>query len=160
MNKWRLLPGLSLDFFIYNIESSENQFTYFKCSRGKKGPRDCNQIMNWFKKKCKEGGSPVRLAHQGNGYNFVTFQKRSVLIIGRDLAKCLGFAFANQLNIDHVKRAGVLQSNSIDVNEDELIIKTSISKYSAYKTGKEMAFESFISTGDIIILAEPNSKYL
>ena len=53
-----------------------------------------------------------------------------------------------------------MQSNSIDINEDELIIKTSISKYSAYKTGKEMDFESFITTGDIIILAEPNSKYL
>ena len=161
MNKWRLLKGLSLDFFIYNIEASENQFTYFKCSRGKKGPRNCNQIVNWFKNKCKEAGTPARLARQANGNNFITFQNKSVLIIGRDLAQCLGFAFAHQTVNNFVKRArNPHQDNSIDVKEDELIIQTCISKYSGIKTGNETDVESFISTGDIIILAEPNSRYL
>ena len=127
----------------------------------KKGPRNCNQIVNWFKNKCKEAGTPVRLARQANGNNSITFQNKSVLIIGRDLAQCLGFAFAHQTMNNFVKRArNPHQDNSIDVKEDELIIKTCISKYSGIKTGNETDVESFISTGDIIILAEPNSRYL
>ena len=35
-NKWELLPGLRLDFFIYNIAEGQKQFEYFQCPRGNK----------------------------------------------------------------------------------------------------------------------------
>ena len=159
-NKWELLPGLRVDFFIYNIGEGQKQFEYFQCPRGKNGPRSCPEIVNWFKSKSKEAGTSLRLASQGNGNNSIIFNNKCIVIIGRDLAQCLGFAFVNETISNFLIRTKPPpRSSDITVLNDESDIKIAISNYSKHNSGVEIDVESFASTGDIMIVAEPNSQH-
>ena len=159
-NKWELLPGLRLDFFIYNAGADQDQFQYFQCPRGKNGPRSCPEIINWFKNKSKEARTSLRLATQANGNHSITFNKECIVIVGRDLAQCLGFAFVNQTVSNFILRTKTqLNSNDVTVHNDESNIKTAIYEYTKDSFGVEMDVKSFASTGDTMIVAEPNSTH-
>ena len=162
-NNWQLLPGLRLDFFIYNIGNDENKFQYFKCPKEKEkgGPASCEEIVNWFITKNKQENTSIRLARQGgNNHCSFIFNKKCIIIIGRDLAQCLGFSFVNQtLNNYLIRSIKPKINNVIPVYNDELDIKMAISEYTRNITGITMDLEYFLSTGDVIIAGEINSKY-
>lgn len=158
-NKWGLLPGLRLDFFIYNIEAEENKFQYFQCPREKNGPRSCLEIVNWFKNKIKEAGTSLWLANQANGNYSLIFNKKCILIVGRDLAQCLGFAFVNQ-KVNNFPIRARIPSNNVSVHDDELYIKTAISKYAMNNPGGfEINVQTFACKGDVMISAERHSTH-
>ena len=80
----------------------------------------------------------MRLASQGNGNNSIIFNNKCIVIIGRDLAQCLGFAFVNETISNFLIRTKPPpRSNAITVLNDESDIKIAISNYSKHNSGVE-----------------------
>ena len=97
-NKFKIMPGLKLNIFIYNFETnySEN----FNCPRGNGGPRNCDDIIQWCKKLLEETIS-VKMEKKDNGNWSMNFpNKRHLIIIGRDLAQCLGISYLHRKSGD------------------------------------------------------------
>ena len=44
-NKWKLVPGLKLNIFLFNCEN--NDFRNFECPKEIGGPRNCEDIIEW-----------------------------------------------------------------------------------------------------------------
>ena len=91
-------------------------------------------------------------------YNWLlSFSNKSIIIIGRDLAQCLGFSFAQENKEDvyiHSKKENF--TNVVDENNVEEV-KNAISVYTLFKYGVKRDVKSFQSTGDVVILGEAGS---
>ena len=153
------MPGLNLNCFIYNLES--HAYHNFECPKTSGGPRNCEEIITWFQDLCKEK-TPMRLMKQLNGNWSFNFTKESIIVLGRDLAQCLGMPFAHsrrkELFIDVKKNSGnqIVTYNDQDENE----IAKALDGYTFLKYGIKMDEKMFKSTGDIFIFGEPESIYL
>ena len=64
-NKFKIMPGLKLNIFIFNCET--NDFENFNCPRGNGGPRNCEDIIQWCKKLLEETIS-VKMEKQDNEF--------------------------------------------------------------------------------------------
>ena len=97
-NKFKIMPGLKLNIFIFNCET--NDFENFNCPRGNGGPRNCEDIIQWCKKLLEETIS-VKMEKKDNGNWSMNFpNKRHLIIIGRDLAQCLGISYLHRKSGD------------------------------------------------------------
>ena len=104
-NKWKLMPGLNINLFVYNTE--KNNYYNFECPREPGGPRSCEEITNWFQELTKDKMSVRMMKQQLTGNLSFRFTKKSLFILGRDLAQCLGISFAYKNRGDlfiHVKK--------------------------------------------------------
>ena len=154
-NKWKLMPGLRLNFFVYNMKNKN--FHNFECPREHDGPRSCEDVVRWFQDLVKEKYSMRVVKQQLNGNWSLIFSNKSIIIIGRDLAQCLGFSFAQESREDlyiHSKKENF--TNVVDENNVE-DVKIAISEYTHFKYGVKRDVKSFQSTGDVVILGESES---
>ena len=144
MNKWELMPGLRLDFLIYNIETDE--ISHFRCPKGKSGPRTCEEIIKWFEKEAKKNG-PTQITRDNDMENYtLVFGSKSILIIGRDLAQCLGLWSTN-----NEKPIYVGSFNRYERDKDfEKHIEKAVKGYDATLND----YKSFSANGDYLIYCE------
>ena len=152
-NKWNLMPGLSLDYIIYNAE--DDDMTYVKCPKAAGGPRSCEEIVKWFMEE-DVASQVIDTTTTQNGTILLTFKKKMVVVIGRDLGQCLGFSFADKFENNPLLNVG---GNKIITPEEEInpdIIKT-VNAYSVLKTGSRTDLKNFYKSGDIILSAASNS---
>ena len=90
-NKWKLVPGLKLNIFLFNCEN--NDFRNFECPKEIGGPRNCEDIIEWCRKILQDKIS-VKMAKQENGNWSINFpNKKYIIILRRDLAQCLGLSY-------------------------------------------------------------------
>ena len=97
-NKWKLVPGLKLNIFLFNCEN--NVFHNFECPKEIGGPRNCEDIIKWCRKILEDKIS-VKMAKQENGNWSINFpNKKYIIILGRDLAQCLGLSYSHKKRED------------------------------------------------------------
>ena len=92
------MPGLKLNIFLFNCEN--NDFHNFECPKEIGGPRNCEDIIKWCRKILEDKIS-VKMAKQENGNWSINFpNKKYIIILGRDLAQCLGLSYSHKKRED------------------------------------------------------------
>ena len=156
-NKWNIMPGLHLDFAIYNIE--DNKFKSFKCQKANGGPRSCAEIKSWFAIETgKMAGVRVK---KRSGALSLEFIKKSIMIIGRDLGQILGFSFADSNNT-LIRVVNRMPSTNSFISKNDTIendVQATINLYRSNNDRPIIAAELFFKSGDIVIHGENNSKF-
>ena len=155
-NKWNLMPGLSLDYIIFNIE--DDDIRYVKCPKTMEGPRSCKEIVQWFTEE-NFTRQLIKTDTAPNGNKLLSFKKKMIIIIGRDLGQCLGFSFADKFENNPVINSGgnkIISPHDFGDAIDPNIRKT-VNTYSYFKTGTRMGVDMLYKSGDIILSVQPNS---
>ena len=171
-NKWKLMPGLSLDFFVHDLEENETHF--IKCDKNN-GPRTCQDIRTWFEQLTKRN-NVISLKKQNDGSYTIVFNKKAIVIFGRDLSQILGFGFVDKfaynacikIDKDNAITTNFFYGNTTE-NDDIALkrkIQEAIVEYEENKNGKklEVDVKSFLNSGDIVVCgvkqSEMNLQYL
>ena len=171
-NEWELLPGLLLQMQLTDVDT--NSVKIFSCPKDKTGPRNSSEVCNWFEKQFESiGGITIQKA---NDVYEITFKKRFVLIIGRDLAQILGFPFADKLLHNtsiHIgantrRQRGGYKTNfyftADDLNIFKQKIKSSILSYESAQNSlqktPDLTITNFFQKGNIVLSAERDTSYL
>ena len=154
-NKWQLMQGLKMNLFIYDPQNET--FHNFECPKENGGPRSCEEITSWFKKLTDE--SSINMKKQQNGAWSFKFSKDFILILGRDLAQCLGISSAYNNKEDlfiNVKKNSYQEEDESEVKLG--LVDAAIDSYSQTVYNMKMNKKSFKSTGDILIFGEAGSN--
>ena len=164
-NKWNLMPGLCLDFSLFDIESTELQ--YFDCVKTRGGPRNCQAIRDWFEKQISATGV-ISIGKQSNGALTIKFLKKSIAIISRDLSQCLGFSFVDKLlhnsSIKISKMEGVKTNfyfSDSKTKEDEELKKNiaiAVEAYQLKNIGVKTNIESFFASGHVALVGDEETE--
>ena len=168
-NKWKLMSGLRLDFFAFDLEANETHF--IKCDKNR-GPRNCQNIRTWFDRQTKTNND-ISLKKQNDGSYTIVFNKKAIVIFGRDLSQLLGFGF-----VDKFARNACIKidkDNAITTNyyysdthnsRNDMALKSNIQKaiieYEENINGKklEVDVKSFLNIGDIVVCGEKGSELI
>ena len=152
------MPGLKLNIFVFNFKNKN--FHNFECPKEIGGPRNCEEIIEWCKKLLEDKIS-AKMVKQDKGNWSINFSTRKyIIILGRDLAQCLGLSYAHKKREDlfiHVKKN---TGNQIDAEAEKKIqsdVLKAIAKYTYAKyriTTDELSFKSI---GDIAIYCDAES---
>ena len=171
-NEWELLPGLLLQMQLTDIDT--NSVKIFSCPKDKTGPRNSSEVCSWFEKQFESiAGITIQKA---NDIYEITFKKRFILIIGRDLAQILGFPFADKLLHNtsiHIgantrRQRGGYKTNfyftADDLNIFKQKIKSSILSYESAQNSlqktPDLTITNFFQKGNIVLSAERDTSYL
>ena len=171
-NEWELLPGLLLQMQLTDLNT--NSVKTFSCPKDKTGPRSSTEVCNWFEKQL-ESILGISVKKNNDRYE-ITFSKKFILIIGRDLGQILGFPFTDKLSSNtsiHLaattqrQRGGYktnFYSTADELNVFKIKIKSSILSYeiaqnSLQKTN-DLTVTNFFQKGNIVLSAEKDTTYL
>ena len=167
-NKWKLMSGLRLDFFLLDLDENETHF--IKCDKNN-GPRTCKDIRSWFEKEMNKNNN-ISLKKLNDGSYTIVFNKKAILIFGRDLSQLFGFGFVNKLAYNSCMK--IDKDNSITTNfynhnateSNDIALKKYIDKaiieYEEKTNGKklEVDVKTFLNSGDIVICGEKGSEFI
>ena len=112
-NKWKIMSGLKLNITIcHNCGTASDvlnnstdiienyEFENYDCPRGSGDVRSCEDIIKWCKDLLHDKFS-VEIEKQVNGNLSMNFpDKKYLIILGRDLAQCLGLSYLHNRNGD------------------------------------------------------------
>ena len=169
-NKWKIMSGLKLNITICHncgtgsdvlnnsTDIIENyEFENFDCPRGSGDVRSCEDIIKWCKNLLNDKFS-VEIKKQVNGNLSMNFpDKKYLIILGRDLAQCLGLSYLHNRNGDlftDLKKKNGGKRSVTEENEVSSNAQSAIARYimNMYRTlPGELKFES---TGDIAIYSD------
>ena len=168
-NKWKIMPGLKLNIVICHncgaasdvlnntTEIIENYaFENFYCPRGSEDVRSCEDIIKWCKDLLNKFS--IEMKKQDNGSWSMNFpNKKYLVILGRDLAQCIGLSYLHNRNGDLFTDLKKNNGGERDVSTEYQIssdVKSAIARYimNMYRTQPdELQFES---TGDVAIYSD------
>ena len=152
-NKWKLMPGLKLNIFIYNFKNCHN----YECPKEIGGPRSCEEIVEWCKKLLEDKIS-AKMVKQANGNWSINFATRKyILILGRDLAQCLGLSYAHKKREDlfiHVKKNDAIQIDTEAEKKIQSDVLNAIIRYTYQVYGITTDELPFKSTGDVTMYCD------
>ena len=157
-NKWKLMPGLKLNIFFFSFKNKT--FHNFECPKEIGGPRNCEEIIEWCKKLLEDKIS-AKMVKQANGNWSINFPtKKYIIILGRDLAQCLGLSYAHKKREDLFIHSKKNDGNETDTEAEKKIqsdVLHAIARYTYVKYRVTTDELSFKSTGDIVIYCDAES---
>ena len=169
-NKWKIMPGLKLNITICHNCGTESdvlhnstdiienyKFENYDCPRGSGDVRSCDDIIKWCKDLLHDKFS-IEIEKQSNGNLSMKFpDKKYLVILGRDLAQCLGLSYLHNKNGDlftDLKKNNGGKRSATEENEVFSDVQSATARYimNMYRTlPGELQFES---TGDIAIYSD------
>ena len=169
-NKWKIMPGLKLNITICHNCGNESdilhnstdiienyKFEEYDCPRGSGDVRSCDDIIKWCKDLLNDKFS-IGIEKQSNGNLSMKFpDKKYLVILGRDLAQCLGLSYLHNKNGDlftDLKKNNGGKRSAAEENEVFSNVQSAIARYimNMYRTlPGELQFES---TGDVAIYSD------
>jgi hypothetical protein len=157
-NKWKLMPGLKLNVFIFNCKN--HSFNNYKCPKDVGGPRNCEGIIEWCKNLLKKKIS-VNLVKEVNGHWSINFpEEKYIVILGRDLAQCLGLAYSHKKRQNLFINVKKNDDNSNIETEEEILscVQIATDKYIRNMYEVRNSELPFKSTGDVAIYSGSKSS--
>lgn len=166
-NKWKIMSGLKLNIFIYNCATRKVIGSY-NCPRGDEKIRNCDDIIRWCKELLDDEIS-VKLKKKDDGTWRMIFPQNMnhVIILGRDLAQCLGLSYLHQksgkLFIDLRKINGGSRESTSKFIRNQLYseevsvdthVSSAINRYIYIKYKVPATDLPFQSTGDIAMYCD------
>ena len=171
-NKWKIMPGLSLDFSV--VDFVKDTFRRKGVDPYKTGPRSCEDICKHFERQANRRTEVVRAKKQLDGTYTITFITNGILILGRDLSQILGFRFADKLG--HNTCMKIDKDNNITTNffyeetnvKEDMELKKKIYEninrhlYSLNlkeKLEDPVDIKSFFARGEVVLCGEKGANF-
>ena len=168
-NKWKIMPGLSLNLFMHEFGSDLGGV----CKGiDRERERTCEDILKNVEWEFHRY-NVIRAKKQLDGTYSITFITDGMVILGRDLCQILGFDFADKLG--HNTCMKINKGNTITTNffysesnakEDVDLrkkIKENINRYQDFrhlkKPNVDVDIKAFFASGEILICGEKGATF-